>query len=370
MAYQFHNVDIGVFDFHITLDPLLAPASLTPAFAFLGNPDGYRQQFKAKPFLTGEYRVRPLSNKARTWHHFWKYYTAVFGELDPWSLLLPFVCEPTKTRLAVTSPAAGIKAFVRPATYLFPFGWSTTLEMSLAGDISAAQLRDFVGSIRANGAPFLLQGKAASLSDVLGRYGDEVKKACLVKGVNAPEFRRVDRHLIVSLAQFAGDIRYYKPRTAADPLMPAADKASLHEILRGEAVSQAEIVAPDADPTIKKDFLLTRFRDAGIAITYFKKGSLLFLPNKASLPEKRKAMRCLSTNLLLAMMMLHALLNVHDYPDIEEAAPDTTLGRTREAAKKRLLKIGEDYKNALCKTWFKHYPPLQKLQQPEKPESK
>ncbi len=361
MAYEFRRVDIRIFDFHLTLDPLVAPNSLTSAVEFLGDPDKYKQQFGAKAVAAGAFRIRPLRNKSRTHHHFWKYYATAFGEFDPWQLLVPFVCEPTQYRLGVTDPGKGIRAFARPAVYLFPFGWSTVIEMSLHGKkMTAAELRDFMGSIRTQpDGPFLLDGKPVSLSGVLKKYGEELKKACFKKGAAAADLRRVDRHIVVSLSKFDGDVLYYKPWHDHDPPMPAADKAAIHEILRGEQVSPAWVVASETNPNAKGEFLVTRFADAGFAITYFDIGTLLFPQNRKG--DKSNAVACLTTNVMSSMMMLQSLQSFHDFPGTKGADPRSLLAQVRNSARQRVTELPQRYKSAVLNTWCKFYAPVQKL---------
>jgi hypothetical protein len=360
MPYKFRRVAIRIFDFHLSLDPLVAPASLNPAVDFLGDPAKYKLQFEAKPVVAGAFRVRPLRKKSRTYHHFWKYYADAFGEFDPWRMLVPFLCEPTQYKLAVTDPRKGVRAFARPATYLFPFGWATTIEMSLHGkDMTASELRDFIGALRnQTDGPFLLDGKPIALSAVLKKYGEEIKKTCFKKGTAAADFRRVDRHMIVSLSQFDGNITYYKPRYKADTPMPAADKAALHGILLGREVSPAEIITSDENG--KPGFLLTRFADAGFALTYFDRGILLFVQNKAIRPECGEAMDCFSTNLMSCMMMLLSLQSFRDFPQTKNAAAKSLLADVRDLAQQRIVELPLRYKNAVLTTWCKFNDPAPK----------
>jgi hypothetical protein len=355
MAYEFRRVDIRIFDFHLTLDPLLAAGSLKPPVSFLGDAGKYRQQFEGKAIAAGAFRIRPLRKKTRTYHHFWKYYTTVFGELDPWLLMVPFVCEPTKFKLDITPPN-GARAFARPATYLFPYGWSTAIEMSVHGKLTPAQLRDFIGKVRSQlDGPFLLDGKPLGLSAVLRKYGEELKNACFTKELAAPDFRRIDRHMIVSLSQFDGDIRYYKPRSSADPVMPAADKAALHEVLLGEHVDPASIAVPDPNSGAKSAFLVTRFAGAGFAITYFDKGILLFVQDKAKLKKYAQAMHCLATNVMLCMMMLRSMQSFCDYPGTKAATPKSLLAQARDSAMQQIVEIRSRYRSAVLETWWKFY---------------
>lgn len=357
MAYEFRRVDIKVFDFHLTLDPLVAPASLKAPFQFLSDSAKYNQQFEEKPKMAGPFRVRPLRKKTRTYHHFWRYYAGAFGQFDPWAMVVPFVCEPTTIQLEISNLRKGVRAFARPVIYLFPFGWATTLEISLQGSkITAAELRDFMHTLRfATNQPFSIDKKGIGLSGVFKRYGEEIKKTVFQKGLGATDLRRVDRQFVISLSQFDGNIYYYRPRYNGDPPMQAAIKASFHEILLGESVPPAKIIAPEVNPQVKSAFLYTRMSQAGFAITYFDIGTLFFVQNKAKDKSFAEAMNCLSTNVMSCLMMLLALQNFYDFPDTKKAAARTALAQVRDAARERILELPQRYKSAVLTTWCKFY---------------
>jgi hypothetical protein len=326
--------------------------------SFLTSPDLYRKQFEEPPFVCGPFRVRPLRKKTRTYHHFWKYYTSSSGKLDPWLQLVPFVCESTPQKLSVASPGTGIRAFARPATYLFPFGWSNTIEMSLQGKMSPATVQEFVGKIRkSREGPFQIQGKNLGLSGVFSEYSDQLKKAFFVREAAAADFRRLDRYVIVCITQFAGEVAAYKPWGGSGPTMPAADKATLHSVLLGESVPMAQVVAAEGSGDSAGNFLLTRYRDAGFAVSYFEKGTLLFLQDAARIAQNAEGLRCLSSNILLCMMMMRSLLNFYNWPETQAADPQSMLGQMRDSAKQQLLAIPARYTNPLCQTWFEHYKP-------------
>lgn len=361
MAYQFDRVDLHVFDFHLSLTPILAAASLTPSMAFLSSPDLYGKQFEKPPFASGGFRIRPLPKKSRLYHHFWRYYSASFDKIDPWRRALPFMCESTGSKLMVRAPGPGLRAFARPATCLFPFGWSNTITISLQGKMSSNIVQQFVADLRkSRTGPFQLNGKDLGLSGVFGEYSNQLKKACFVDGVTATDFRRLDRFLIVSIAQFTGNLVPYKAWNDGDPAMSAADKATFHSILLGETVPKEKVVSGSPD------FLLTRYHGAGFAISYFDRGTLLFLQEAASVPKKTGPVRCFSNNILLCLMMMRSLLGFHAWPDTQSADDATLLGQTREMAKQQLLALPARYTNPLCQTWFQYYGPWKSLKPVEK----
>jgi hypothetical protein len=368
MAYSFGRVDLRLFDFHLSLSPLLASASLNKPMAFLGSPDSYRDQFTKPPFPGGDFRVRPLSKKSRLHHHFWKYYSSSFDKLDPWQRLLPFVCEPTKDKLSLAPVGAGVRAFARPATYLFPFGWSNTIDISLQGSMTPAVVQQFIATLRRSKAgPFQLGGKSLGLSAVFAEYSNRLKRTCFVDATAAADLRRVDRYLIVSISKFAGSVAPYYPRNGSGTVMPVADKALLHSLLLGEDVPMAQIAAADNPDSSSCNFLVTRYQDAGFALSYFDRGTLLFLQDIALNADNPQVLRCVSSNILLCLMMMRSLLAFFNYPDAQSADPKSLLGQTRDAAKQQLLAIPSKYTNPLCQTWFQYYGPWKDLKTPDKP---
>jgi hypothetical protein len=361
MAYEFGRVDLHVFDFHLSLSPIVVAASLKPPMAFLSSPELYSKKFEEPPFATGDFRIRPLPRKSRLYHHFWRYYSGSFDKLDPWRLSLPFMCEHTGNKLSVLSPGPGIRAFARPATYLFPFGWSNTIEISLQGKMSPNIVKQFVGNLRkSRNGPFQLNGKDLALSSVFGEYSNQLKKACFIDGTAATDFRRLDRYIIVNISRFTGDVVPYKNWTGVGPAMSATDKAMFHSLLLGEDVPMAQVAGNSAD------FLLTRYHGAGFALSYFERGTLLFLQEAANAPHKTGALRCFSNNILLCLMMMRSLLGFHAWPDTQSADDSTLLGQTRDMAKQQLLAIPSRYTNPLCQTWFQYYGPWKNLKPVEK----
>jgi hypothetical protein len=330
--------------------------------SFLTGADLYRKQFSAAPFVCGDFRVRPLRQKSMTYHHFWKYYTTSFDKFDPWRQIAPFVCEPTGRQLSATPPDKGIRAFARPATYLFPFGWSNTIEMSLHGKMSPATLQDYVAQIRkSNDGPFQMQGKNMGLSEVFKAYSDRLKKACFVREAGAPDFRRVDRHMIVCVTHFAGPKALYKAWGGAGPTIPVADKAQLHSALLGETVPMDHVAAADAGDNGVKDYLITRYRDTGFAISYFDKGTLLFPQDAATEAKNSRSLGCLSSNVLHFMMMTRGLLSFYNWSEAHAADEKSLVGQVRDLAKQHLLAIPDRYTNPVCKTWFQFYAPWKNL---------
>lgn len=374
MAYEFGRIDVRVFDFHLSLSALQAAASLKAPVAFLSGPDSYRKQYHQPPFLCDDFRIRPLRKKSRLYHHFWRYYSSASADVDPWQLMLPFVCEPAKpsNKLLVTSPGSGIRAMVRPATYLFPFGWSNTIELSLHGKMSPDTVQQFVETLRTSRtSPFQMNGKSLGLSDVFSEYSKQLMRACFVQGTAAQDYRRVDRHIVVSVSKFKGPIAPYKPWSAGGAQIAVADKAMLHSMLLGEDASMQQVVAAgDGDGGTSAKFLLTRYHGAGFAISYFDRGTLLFLQELASDPKKTRVLSCFASNILLCLLMARSLLSFYNWPETQSADAKTLIGQARDLAKPQIIAIPARYTNPLCQNWSRYYDSWKTLIWPDSKQEK
>jgi len=242
--------------------------------------------------------------------------------------------------------------------------------MSLHGKMSPAILQDYVAQIRkSSDGPFQMQGRSMGLSEVFKAYSDQLKKACFVREAAAPDFRRVDRHIIVCVTHFAGDIAFYKAWGGAGPTIPVADKAQLHSVLLGETVPMDHVAAADTGDNDAKDYLITRYRDTGFAISYFDKGTLLFPQDAAKDTKNSRSLRCIASNVLQFMMMTRGLLSFYNWSEAHAADEKSLVGQVRDLAKQHLLAIPDRYTNPVCKTWFQFYTPWKKLA-PDEQESK
>jgi hypothetical protein len=360
MAYEFQCVDVFAFDFHLALKPLVVDNVLQPAVRWLVDPESYRKQYGSKVALeTGGFRLRPLSVKTRAYHHFWKYYTAVWDKAqpDPWELQLPFVLEPKNAEIEVVVPA-GIQVAIRPTVYLFPFGWSTSLEMSLQGSMTVAQLVNRIGELRSSASqPYKLNNTQMHLAGLFGSLADQVRKD-LFSGGGPQDVLSVPRHLLVSLAsvkvQPGTTPRPYRP-AAGNPQMADYDRAGMQSILLGRTIGLPEL----AELENGKKFLVTAFQELGFALTYFDQGSLLFLQDQAMHKERRNALRCLASNLRHCTMMIMALINFHQNTG-KVAAGSPKIAEMRKNLQAQLQALPR-YTNAYCRTWCDHHGPLRKL---------
>src|SRR5260370_41045908 len=96
MAYQFHEIDLFVFDVHFTLKPLITRTLLQQNFRFLVDPDLYSKRYLMAPTETTNFTINPISPRERKREHFWKYYgsSSLAASSEVWTLQLSFVYIP------------------------------------------------------------------------------------------------------------------------------------------------------------------------------------------------------------------------------------------------------------------------------------
>lgn len=347
MAYQFHEIDLFVFDVHLTLKAFQTPALLQRNFAFLVDPTMYSSQYHAAPFDTANFTVRPMTRRARKRMHFWRYYgsSSVTASNDAWGLQMPFVCRP-KAALTLAATTASFNVSLRPVIYLFPLGWSVNIEACLTGQIDENELIAFVGKLRSAGQrPLKFKQKDCSTSELFKALSQQLRHDAFVDPDTAEDVAVIPRHMLISLSQFSGPVQRYRTSYAQQSRMPDADRALMHSILLGEKIAIPDLVRNESG----KKFMLTHFDKENFAITYFDIGTLLFMQNEARpADERRKSILCLAANLRSFSMSSRALLEFHS----ELAGPDPKISSMQETMKRRLFDVGKRYNNALCKTWY------------------
>src|SRR5688572_11537934 len=97
MALTFQQVEIYLFDVHLSLYPLIAPQVVRPELAFLVNREKYNHLHRqGQPIQAPGYSLRPLRRQVRR-NHFWKNYRKVWPPALPmpladreWDLQIPF----------------------------------------------------------------------------------------------------------------------------------------------------------------------------------------------------------------------------------------------------------------------------------------
>jgi hypothetical protein len=353
MAYQFHTIDMFVFDVHFTLKPLNTAALLRENFRFLVDPDLYSRQYLMAPIETKNFIITPISPRQRKRVHFWKYYgsSSLAASSDVWALQLPFLCWP-KTAVTLAMQPTSFTSSLQPVIYLFPLGWSINIECCIEGKIDQNELISFMGKIRSAGErPLKFNQKEYSVSKFFEALATQLRQDIFLDPDSAEDVAKTPRHMVVSLSQFDGPIQYYRPRYAQDAAMPDADRALMHSILLGEKITIPDLAGKESG----KKFMLTQFGGANFAISYFDIGTLLFMQEQAEpVKERRESIRCMASNIRNFSMSAFALLAFYEeLADLEN--PGAKITALLQIMKKRLSELPKRYNNALCRTWYQNY---------------
>jgi hypothetical protein len=239
-----------------------------------------------------------------------------------WERQLPFLLSPRHRDVTYRPPRPDLSQGCEPYVLLWPFGWSSNLEISVRGPLSLDEVRALVGEVRA-GSPFRVAGAEATLSEVFRHLSQAVQSDLHSQALRAP--LAVPRRLVVATLWEGG--------------VPPDDAGA------GDPWSRGILFEPAGDER-EKPFFGTRFRGTEFALTYPHLGLLLAL----SAGEKRtpRSLRCMASNLHDLLVMVFALLHLY------RARPGT-LGRSPKvdeltaAARELLLALPDTYRNPVCR---------------------
>lgn len=365
MPYQFQRVEIRAFDFHLMLAPLAGGTQPKAAFNYLVDPNLYNQQYNAgTETKTANLSFSPLNWRTLNFHHFWKHYQTVQpaggGKFDFWKLQMPFIGKVNK-QIKLISGAPNISGTVVASIFLSAIGWSTTINISIAGQMTTAQLSEFVGKLsNKTAAVFAIGGKQLTLPDLFEDLGNLVLSE--VYEPKSIDTIKIKRQLIVCPFEATGPVDYYPANQVGQKRISTADRASLHSIIEGTPVSNDDV----RDLENQKKFLLTQFQDGpDFAITYFDKGTLLFMQDTAiNSGAARRALQskldCLLTNIRNYLVIT---LDLHNFCAATANNPnlDAKTKALRADLVYSLKSIPQNYSNHFCQSFHANFTPIGKL---------
>jgi len=359
MAYDFHTVDISLFDFHLVMDPLVNAAAINNSFKFLVDPTDYNQHYIAgKAVQTPSLKFVPLRWRSLNYHHFWKYYQTIWstgGGYDFWKAQMPFIGKAEQTKIKLNSGSANFDGTVRAMVLLSGIGWSTNLDIHLHGHMNPTELTSFVGQLSKAGAGmFEMNGTPKTVAGVFEYLGELVRKE--VYASTTIDLLKIHRHSIVTLSSFTGPVATYQPSSTQ---MSSADRGLFHSMLRGRLVNYAEAINLENE----KKFLLTTFYNGpDFAISYFDYGTLLFMQQSAVAGSAqtrvvRAKMRCHASNIRNYLIMTLDLYNfIRDAKQV--AAINAKVKALRKDAQVTLAEIPKRYNNPFCQSFHSNFGPL------------
>jgi hypothetical protein len=360
MAYQFQAIDISVFDFHLTLAPLLNPNSVNKDYQFLVDPAAYNQYYTAgTPIKTKNLILDPLDWWTLNYHHFWRYYQTIWplgSSYDFWKLQMPFIGKLAGQQLKVNTGSPNFIASIRPRLFVNGFGWSTNFDIALRGNMTPAQVTNFVGRLGdKNVRMFELNGIPKTLPELFEHFGQSVQQELYAPQVI--NFVKINRHMLMTVASFTGPVAPYRD---SGNEIPTADRAWFHSMLKGTKVGFAEVLDLE-----NNKFLLTQFHDRpDFAISYFDYGTLLFMQQTAldAMTQgrvHRSKAKCHSSN--IRNYLLTTLDHYVFWRDAKKTAGASPAVKTmRDDALITLQEIPNKYNNQFCKSFHTNFGPLTK----------
>ena len=374
MKTIFRAVDIHAFDVHTLLHPLSSKNTLLPNFQFLTDATAYHNQYqKADVIETPSFHVHPLSKRTQTSNHFWKNYfgSSAAGSIDYWKLQAPFVCSLRRPFVNVVANSANTRGGVRCLAYLSPLGWSTNVNLHMAGDFTLEDVRDLVLALQKRPAATTpahleIEGKQAGLVDIFRRFKERLFAEVYNPQSPPQDHLTVQQQLIISLSRFDGPpIQFQKSLTSKG--MTDADQALMHSLLRGETINAISL----AQKLRERKYTFVSFdRLADFMLIYFDYGALIFMQQSAIRKGRRqRSLSCFASNTRHAAVMIWSLLNFYNLSS-SSAANDQAIGAARTSARDNLKAMGNNFLNApelsatsvrYGKTMFKTHEALKKL---------
>jgi hypothetical protein len=350
MKTIFRAVDIHAFDVHTLLTPHISNSTLKPEFQFLTDAALYLDHYqKAQAVETESFHIHPLSKRTQSANHFWKNYLRQFAgtSIDYWKLQAPFACSlrHSLVNLIVDSPDA--RGRTSCSAYLSPLGWSTNLNLHLAGEFTLESLLDLVLAIQkrpatAPPAHLEMDGKRAGLIDAFRRVKEKLLDEVYNPLDPPQDLLTLPQHLIISLSRFDGPpIQFHKSMTKGG--MTDADQALMHSLLRGEEIKVVSLAQKLKE---RKHTPVFFDRLADFMLIYFEFGTLIFMQQSAIRRGRRqRALSCFASNTRSAAVTIWSLLNFYRASS-SAAATNKTLGDARTNALENLKAMGGQYLNA------------------------
>jgi len=343
------HVTISAFDVHLWSKPF-DPAVFNPKIHFLWSACEYRKMREAgEKIELGNLVLFPLKHElSPKRNHFWPRYKVAIENMpadsqtplgDSRDFLWPLCCRPRNFRL--TFAEAEKPSDVQAAIWLWPFGWSSTVEFDIASPLSLVELQNLGAQLRANApGPFVLDDQPLALAGVFQRLANMVRQDAANPGKTLNDVTHLQRHVVYSFQLLKGS---KVPANAAG--WTAANQLRMLGALRGNKVQLGQL--------LNAGILFTTLGDRNFAVTDFAEGTLLVLQHWKDRPgTKRETNHCLFANVRTFSVVHFALhrfiLYAKDRPALASAV---------ENAKIMLSSLPEEYRNGLALNFKKYHSP-------------
>ena len=302
---------LSIFDIHIRPTLMVQPSELGADLQFLATPVGYRSMREKKvPVLSAGFRIFPVDTSAE-YPGFWKGYANSVGLVEPadcrdW--LIPLRCRPMTIapEFHIPGMAAPLRSYI--TVWLWPFGWSSQIELRIAGPMDFNQVESITSALYSKSAkPFTTAGAGASLSDIFKVVAARVNADTVAQGANSYTLPFVPRRMVVGLIGKQGEaferFNAVLEGTSAVQRWSDSDRSRIVSLL-GPSVGLTQVneVKPSGSPYSTVDL-----GDTQTAVLHDQLGALLMLRHPNDTQWKRDGQLRLLGNIRASFMAWAAL---------------------------------------------------------------
>ncbi|WP_315750187.1 MULTISPECIES: hypothetical protein [unclassified Bradyrhizobium] len=339
-----------VFDVHLWSQPFVA-ADFDPRVHFLWSSRDYREmRSQGAKIELANLVLLPLNDEFDLRrNHFWPRYQAVASNIpgtitsfgDACDLVWPLRCRPKNLDLTLNEAVWHKAGRVRSTIWLWPFGWSSMLEIDLPADDEFDGLLDIGIALREKDpAPLLLKGKAVGVSGALAHLSQLVRQDLCTPAAQgkAMETTRLPRYVVCALELSKG----FQIREN----IPVADQMLLIGAVRGQELDLAKFLSNRP--------LFTRLGYGNFAVTDFDAGTAIVQRHWQDRPgTKLESNHCFYVNtrnffsIFLTLHRMIAYITVKSKDDARAVAAASVLAS-----------LPIEYHNKLCSDFAAKYAPL------------
>ncbi|MCK1315885.1 MULTISPECIES: hypothetical protein [unclassified Bradyrhizobium] len=337
-----------VFDVHLWSQPFVG-ADFDPRVHFLWSASDFRQmRTRGTKIELANLVLLPLNNELDLRrNHLWPRYQTVAsnvpGSITPFGEASDFVwpvrCRPKNLDLTLNGAVWNTNRKVRSTIWLWPFGWSSLLEMDLPAGDEFDDLLDIGIKLRQKDpAPLLLKGKAVGVSGALAHLAQLVKQDLCTPAAQgkAMESTRLPRYVVCAIELQKG----FQVRRN----ISMADRMSLIGAVRGQEL--------DLSKFLSNPPLFTPLGDGNFAVTDFDAGTAIVQRHRQDREGSLEGNHCFYVNtrnffsIFLTLHRLIAYLTVKSKGDARAAAAASVLAS-----------LPAEYRNRLCSDFAAKYAP-------------
>ncbi|HEX8213788.1 MAG TPA: hypothetical protein VF584_26715 [Longimicrobium sp.] len=355
------TVRLRMFDFHPVLAGLAETAPLSKPLSFLVEPNQYGPAQEQEGVETEHFLVQPLTaaelefGDVHTPNKFWAQYYDRYSlpAKDPrnrWQRLVPLRCVPRSFTAHLVTGDPAVKAQVEATVWLWPFGWSSHLQIIVENPLTLSGLKKLVHTID-SAKCFDLEGELVPVSGVFRSLSRQVAGDLYGDPGLGNARPWIPRYMVVSMDEL-GSLPQMLDATAKARYFDftESDRAGLHSALLGTEIGIDELKKREHEKT----FTWTFYPTAGFGITYFETDRTLLVLHEANEWNGSRA-GCLGGNVALCSMMALSLLGAIRFASRSEFKDNPAVKEFTEVARAALLEMPDRYDNPYCVDLFSNH---------------